>query len=521
MHHAAPPDMRCFRTANHYRSADIVDGTNHDLGGSVTTEQIIPPDPHLMESMRAVGYTLQTAVADLVDNSISAKATEVAIFFGQQPYPYVAIVDNGEGMTSAEAVQAMRLAGVSPMGTRTAQDLGRFGLGLKTASLSQCRDLVIVSKREGVLCAFEWSIDHMISRGTWSLLALSEEELHQLPRVSELAELSSGTLVLWRALDRLEATIGDLTSSLDAAMLNVKDHLSLVFHRFLAAEHGRRFSISLNRVAIQGSDPFLMSNKATQIGPSESFSVAGERIEVQPYTLPHLSRMTGTEKRRAQIAGRVRDSQGFYIYRGLRLVIWGTWFRIAPKEDLRKLARVRVDIPNTLDHLWSLDIKKASAAPPPQIRDNLRRIAGRIVEPSKRVHLFRGRVVQEPSRTSPLWNVVDERGTFRYEINRQHPALAVITDQLTPEDVAQLSLVLSLLESTFPIEDAYNRLGQDETHLPTEPSTLELEGLASALWITQRANGVDPEQFVSAIASIEPFVSASVPTELLRKVVND
>jgi hypothetical protein len=487
----------------------------------VTTEQILPPDPHLMESMRAVGYTLRTAVADLIDNSISAGATNVSIFFGDQPDPYVALVDDGEGMTAKDAIQAMRLAGASPMKTRSSTDLGRFGLGLKTASLSQCRDLILISKRGGVLCGFEWNIDHMIEQQTWSLLILAEEELQKLPRFNELAGLTSGTLVLWRNLDRLEATVGDLSSSLDAAMMDVKAHLALVFHRFLAGEHGQRFGISLNRAPVQGSDPFLESNKATQLGPPESFSVDGERIKVQPYTLPHLNRLSSAEKKHAQIAGRVRDSQGFYIYRGLRLVIWGTWFRIAPKDDLGKLARVRVDIPNTLDHLWSLDIKKASAAPPPRIRDNLRRIAGRIVEPSRRVHLYRGRIVQEQSRTSPMWNVVDDRGTFRYEINRQHPALEMLADQMSPDDVTQMSAVLSLLESTFPVEDAYNRLGQDESHSPLQPSTPELESLASALWSAHRARGGDAEQFVSAMASIEPFALAPAPTELLWKVVND
>lgn len=487
----------------------------------MTTEQVLPPDPHLMESLRAVGYTLKTAVADLIDNSISAQADNVNIFFGDHPDPYVALVDDGEGMTAEHAIEAMRLAGTSPMRSRNSKDLGRFGLGLKTASLSQCRDLIVVSKRDGVLCGFEWNIDHMIEQQTWSLLVLAEDELQDLPRFSELAGLTSGTLVVWRNLDRLEATVGDLSSSFDAAMMDVKNHLALVFHRFLAGEHGPRFKISLNRVPVQASDPFLQSHKATQIGPSESFSVEGEQVDVQPYTLPHLSRMTTVEKKRAQVAGPVRDSQGFYIYRGRRLVIWGTWFRIAPKNDMGKLARVKVDIPNTLDHLWSLDIKKASATPPPQIRENLRRIAGRIVEPSKRVHLYRGRVVQEQSRTSSVWNVIDERGTFRYEINRQHPALEMLSEQMSPDDVAQMTTVLSLLESTFPVEDAYNRLGQDESHSPLRQPDQELEDLASALWKAHKAGGGGSEQFVFAMASIEPFALTSAPTELLWKVIND
>lgn len=498
----------------------IADGPQ-DYGGAVTTERLLPPDPHLMESMRAFGYTLPTAVADLVDNSISAEATEVDIFFGDQPYRYVALMDNGNGMTAEEALVAMRLAGASPMQVRNPRDLGRFGLGLKTASLSQCRDLIVISKRDGAVCGFEWNIDHMIERQTWSLIVLAEEEIHKLPRFNEFEGLESGTLVIWRSLDRLQATIGDLSSSFDAAMMDVKNHLALVFHRFIAGEQGTPLRISLNRGTIQASDPFLESSKATQLGPSESFSVDGERIDVQPYTLPHLNRMTTAEKKRAQVAGRVRDSQGFYIYRARRLVIWGTWFRIAPKDDLGKLARVRVDIPNTLDHLWLLDIKKASASPPPQVRDNLRRIAGRIVEPSKSVHLYRGRVVPDQNRNSPIWNVIDDRGSFRYEINREHPALAILAGQLAPDALAQVSTVLSLVESTFPLEDAYNRIGQDESHTPMGPSLPELENLALELWQAHKSGGGTSATFVAAMASIEPFALASHPTELLQKVVND
>ncbi|WP_449371775.1 ATP-binding protein [Arthrobacter psychrolactophilus] len=216
--------------------------------------------------MRAVGYTLQTAVADLIDNSISADATGVDIFFGIEPVPYVALVDDGEGMSPEGAISAMRLAGTSPMRIRNPNDLGRFGLGLKTASLSQCRDLVLVSKRDGVLCGFEWNIDHMIERQTWSLLVLTEEELQALPRFNELAARTSGTLVIWRNLDRLAATVGDLEASFDAAMMDVKSHLALVFHRFLSGEHGKSFRISLNRSPVQGADPFLASTKATQLG---------------------------------------------------------------------------------------------------------------------------------------------------------------------------------------------------------------------------------------------------------------
>ena len=121
-----------------------------------------------MESMRAVGYTLEAAIADLIDNSITAGAGRVDVHFASEPVDYVAILDDGHGMSADEARQGMRLAGKSASSERTPHDLGRFGLGLKTASLSQCRDLVLVSKKDGETCGFQWNLDHLERTGTWS-----------------------------------------------------------------------------------------------------------------------------------------------------------------------------------------------------------------------------------------------------------------------------------------------------------------------------------------------------------------
>lgn len=127
----------------------------------MAVEEDLPPEPRLMESMRSVGYTLEAALADLVDNSISASATEVDIEFSTHPYDYVSIIDNGSGMSLEEARTAMRLAGMSPMTERREDDLGRFGLGLKTASLSQCRDLTVITLGPDGLVGLEWDLDHL------------------------------------------------------------------------------------------------------------------------------------------------------------------------------------------------------------------------------------------------------------------------------------------------------------------------------------------------------------------------
>lgn len=482
-------------------------------------EEELPPAPQLMESLRAVGYSLEAAVADLIDNSVTAAATHVDVYFSAEEEPYVAIVDNGTGMTPDQARTAMCLAGNSAVRTRQSNDLGRFGLGLKTASLSQCRELTVVTKRDGVVTALRWDLAHLANSGRWALLTLSEAEASILPRYGELSSLPTGTLVVWRKLDRLPSPNNAIfAKALNEQMLSAREHIALVFHRFLSGEDGKaKVNIALNGVRLKEIDPFLTAHRATQRGPTESFSVAGERVDLQPFTLPYISKLTQAEKSTAQIAGRLRESQGFYIYRARRLVIWGTWFRLVPKDDLGKLARVRVDIPNTLDHLWSLDIKKSAAVPPAEIKDQLRRLVDRIVKPSQRVQLYRGRPAAALDKVIRTWNLVDERGAFRYEINRDHPLLAALDEQLDNDTRRLLSELLRNVESSFPVEDAYNRLGGDNVHVPRRAGESELLDFAATLWSVFSRTGGSAEDFVARLRFVEPFTLAQNPEALLRK----
>lgn len=471
-----------------------------------------------MESMRAVGYTLEAAIADLVDNSITAGAHNVDLHFSSEPTDYVALLDDGCGMSADGTREAMRLAGKSSAATRDAHDLGRFGLGLKTASLSQCRDLVIVSKdATGSISAFRWDLDHLAAAGVWALIRLDAAEIADLPHVSELLSRDSGTMVLWRNLDQLRAQVDEGSKGLDSAFSSVKQHLALVFHRFLAGEHGSPFNITINHVELRQIDPFLSDHRATQPGPPESFEVEGQTIHVQAYTLPMITKMSGRDRERAQVAGRLRDSQGFYIYRAMRLVIWGTWFRILPREDLGKLARVRVDVPNSLDHLWALDIKKSAAQPPPVVRNRLRRIAEQIIQPSKRVHLYRGRPAPAKDNVIHTWQLIHDDNDFRYEINRDHPLLTALTERLESSEERALSSLLRLIEDSFPSQDLFNRLGQDQLERPAPVDHSHLTGIAVELWTKYKTHKPDVDAFVDVMSGIEPFNGVDEARTILRE----
>jgi hypothetical protein len=420
-------------------------------------------------------------------------------------------------MTPDEVKSAMQLAGRSPEAARTHTDLGRFGLGLKTASLSQCRTLTVVSRKAGKSCGYTWSLDHLANVRRWALIELSDDEIAQLPRAAELLTAEHGTMVLWRDLDFLVDARGTTQKSLDEALVDARNHLALVFHRYLDGEHGRTFSIRLNGKTPEKMDPFLRTRLGTQRGPTEQFDIEEQVVSVQPYTLPFLNRLTEADRRRAGITTTLRDSQGFYIYRQRRLVIWGTWFGIVPKDGFGRLARVQVDMPNTLDHLWALDIKKSAAVPPPAVRTQLRRIADRIVEPSRTAFRFRGRAAITDSITR-VWSLIEDRDGFRYIINRGHPLIKAIGTELGPSVASNLGRALELIEDSFPIYDAYNRLGEDRSPTIGEPNEDRVSRYAKQIWDIEKAQGMTAEQFVAQLQDAEPFCSASDPVAILTKV---
>jgi hypothetical protein len=240
----------------------------------------------LIESMRDIGYSLETALADIIDNSITAQARSIRLFADTtSAQPSLAILDDGEGMTEDELLAAMRPGSRNPLDTRDKEDLGRFGLGLKTASFSQCRKLTVASRKDGVTSCARWNLDEVARTNRWLVEFL--DDTSGVPWIDELA--GSGTLVLWEALDRLvEGDGSDARAAFVSRIDEAAEHLELVFHRFLAGERGvRKIAISLNGRQLRPFDPFHSSHPATQAGPIERIKSGGQEVEVQTFTLPH------------------------------------------------------------------------------------------------------------------------------------------------------------------------------------------------------------------------------------------
>lgn len=317
------------------------------------------PSPSvLMNSMRSIGYTFKTALADIVDNSISAGAKNIYINVPiNDSELFVSVLDDGRGMTRNELFNAMKYGSDREY---SSSDLGRFGLGLKSASLSQCRILTVISKNGSDISGFQWNLDLVLKDKKWDCIELDETEISGTPMADVLINLPMGTLVVWQNFDiAYKKSNGRVREYLSDEMAEAEKHLCLVFHRFLSNRF-KPLNIFINNDALVPLDPFLEDHAKTDSKKVSELTINDSVIKIQPYILPHMSDLTEADIAKLGGIDSLRSDQGFYIYRNDRLIIYGKWFRLSSTgvlPEILKYGRIKVDIPNSLDDIWDIDIK--------------------------------------------------------------------------------------------------------------------------------------------------------------------
>jgi hypothetical protein len=371
------------------------------------------------ESIRDIGYSLNTAVADIIDNSISADATTIDIHVkNNEGEISLAIVDNGIGLEKDELVSAMRLGSKNPLEERNKNDLGRFGLGMKTASFSQCRRLTVVSSMNGKKSAAQWDLDRISKTNKWDLSVLDGKEIKQLYSIEDISD--NGTLILWENCDRMIDTTVEGRELFYEKLKSLESHLKLVFHRFI---ENNKITVRINNAeALSHFDPFGLKYDATQRLQPEKVRIGDKVVDIQAYVLPHHSKVSTQEYDENAGEGGYLKNQGFYVYRGKRLIVHGTWFRMKPKSELAKLTRIKIDLPNNLDQEWKIDTMKSQATPPQIIRNKLKTLIEKFFSKSKRVYEYKGE--KKSNVADSYWNRIAKRDEIKYSINENHPCLA-------------------------------------------------------------------------------------------------
>lgn len=434
----------------------------------------LPPTPQvLLESLRNTGYTLKSAIADIVDNSITAEAKNISIQFRgyyNNANPWVAICDDGYGMDANTLFSSMKFGSRDITEPRRGEiDLGRFGLGLKTASISQCRKLTVFSWRKRECHAFCWDLDKITT--AWNIISYTAEEIVNNSILKEIQEALSfdlidhGTVVLWEKLDR-DTTKQD--SHIVHAMNDVRDHLAEVFHRFMQKEQGfpNVIKFDLNGNIIEPAPPFGPSdNKNRHILHGDSFVCDGYTVVYQPYLLPRsVNYVNPADYTRYGGKEGYQQNQGFYIYRNRRLIEKATWFKKKKKEYKTQLLRIRLDIPAELDSSWGIDVRKSQLNPPEEIQKRVVSIVEAAMDEarslwdsgSKNVHTLRYHL-------EPTWIVQarpDKWSLYSYKVNTSHGMYKLIAEKLSSEERKLFKEYLNTLAENFPFDRYYSDRNQ-------------------------------------------------------------
>ncbi|GIH20690.1 ATP-binding protein [Rugosimonospora africana] len=341
---------------------------------------VAPSAARLTGSLRDIGYDFPTAVADIVDNSIAAGATHVEIMIEfDGPDSRVYIADDGQGMSPGALLEGLRF------GSRRAYsdgDLGRYGLGLKTASLSQCRSVAVISRSSPTVVrtsARVLDLDVVEEWDQWIVIDPGSDP--HVARARQWLAEGTGTVVLWRNLDRVlpekRPEGGWARRRLEALAEKTTEHLGIVFHRFLERRRGHpTLVITVNGQKVQPWNPFAPDEPALTELPPQRFEIAAGdtsgHVGLRRYVLPARDRFSNvTQFERMSGPLNWNRQQGLYIYRADRLVQWGGWNGIRGIDEHTKLARAALDFSTDLDAMFNINVAKMRVSLPPQLRQML------------------------------------------------------------------------------------------------------------------------------------------------------
>ena len=413
----------------------------------------ISPSPKiLIESMRDIGYDLNSAISDLIDNSIAANAKSIHISFeANNESSLITVKDDGLGMSEDELISAMKFGSSDPLEERNKKDLGRFGLGLKTASFSQCRRLTVCTKK----------IDHPSTSVAWDLDVVREKD-DWIAEKLDSSRVDLGTTITWEKLDRFKVDFED-TKYFLPILENLRDHIALTFHRFIEGQLVDKTSIYLQDRMIEPINPFP-NHTAAIINEKNTYISNGSTVNIQSYVLPHQNKSTKESYKKLERTEGYRENQGFYIYRTNRLIVHGTWFGLIKKSETTKLCRIKVDVDNSCDRDWRVDIKKSKMLPPKAIISFFKNYLPTIEMLGKNVASRKKRHNRFDEEVR-IWNAYRNDSSVNYRINLDHPLVISCLQSPTKH---KLEALIFALENSLPIHSIYHDIADGSITIATE-----------------------------------------------------
>ena len=489
----------------------------------IEAEDFTPNPINLLQSNRNLGYSIEEAVSDLIDNSLSANATNIDYnLIWNQGNPFFVLTDDGDGMSisSGKLINSFKLGSQNPLDERDPNDLGRFGFGMKTASLSQSNSLIVLSKVEGGIVESRALDLNFLTKNNngWKLRKVESKEC--LGYDDKLNDLKSGTVIIWNDWDRAPKKREDFLNLNE----RIYNYLSVCFHRFI--ETG--VNISSNSMAIQACSPIPAGEGAEEY--SRISLKSNSKATQKAYVLQHPSKWKEDYESSLNINSfrlfeGFERQQGIYIYRCNRLLTpRGGWLGVLKRGNSAKLARVVIDYPNDADSLWSLDITKTNAIIPYEFLNEIKSfvIKTRQASNSKIVRGIKKKKESLNYKDAHVWEEHKDikSNALRYRVNTNHRLFKTLVKE-NKIDIKQLNLIADLVSETLPIYKIIANNDEDPSqHDKVQPqsklSKTELQ-IAKIIYKDELMN-FTKNQAISYVLSQEPFCYHE---DQLRKYLNE
>lgn len=431
---------------------------------NIQTEIAEPNPEFLIKSIAEQGYSLESSLADLMDNSISANANKIEVLIRMEQEPFTLfLADNGEGMDEESLKANMQFPSNSPEETRRAFDLGRFGLGMKTASFSQTRCFTVLSRKKGTQNYYgrTWDVNYL-KLGKWRLIVNTADEITKL--IQQYRSLSEGhlnrfndfdanTIVVWRGLYKFENYIeqNNRQSALKKQITEVtSDYLSLVFHRYMERTLNP-LQIRINNHVIESFNPFPTTIPDFRPIEFKQKNFSTDTIKIEGFVLPSRSIDESqnislwTTKNRS-----LMDMEGIYIYRSDRLIHFGGWNGLIKKAPRLQLARLRVDIGNSVDHLLHLNVAKSQIEIPHDLRVAFEKYIDELKIQAEREYFNRGIRKFSSNRNKDNFQLFDRKASSKgtlLELNSDFPLLKSLIEGLEKDQLSKLNLLIRMINT--------------------------------------------------------------------------
>jgi len=496
-------------------------------------EDVTPNPEYLIKSIAEQGYSLESALADLIDNSISANANQVEVLIKTDEEPFILyLTDNGDGMDEETLKASMHFPSTSPETSRKSDDLGRFGLGMKTASFSQTRKFTVLARKKDSLKyhARTWDLE-ALKENKWQLIVNTQVEIEQIvadyqkqsnDSLSQFDSHEPNVIIVWYGLYKYEEYLEEENrrKALKREITEVTtDHLSLVFHRFMESKE-QHLKLRVNNIQLEPFNPFPEKELRSVEFKQKGFG--DDSIKLEGFVLPSTSIEETRESNNTKWTTKYRsllDMEGIYIYRANRIILFGGWNGLIKKAPRLQLARLRVEIGNGVDHLLHLNVAKSQVIIPHDLKDAFENYINDLKDEAKKEFFNRGISKfpkQSENRESLFVRNPSNQGVL-LELNPEFSILKQLNEELSLSSQAKLKVLLKMVNTQISSikqthEDKVFLGVEQENFISTEELFLTVKSLISS--------GIDPSVIKKEILPNLGYKVSTYPTKILE-VLND